>query len=49
MVGTLETGEFHYRASSGQKTTGVIAAGFFEVQDENVYVLAESLELRGSA
>lgn len=49
MVGTLEAGEFHYRNATGQKTTGVIAAGFFEVQDENVYVLAESLELREHA
>jgi F-type H+-transporting ATPase subunit epsilon len=48
MIGTLEAGEFHYRGTSGQKATGVITAGFFEVQDEHVYVLAESLELRAA-
>lgn len=47
MVGTLETGDFHYRTSTGQKAGGVIASGFFEVQGDHVYVLAESLELRG--
>jgi F-type H+-transporting ATPase subunit epsilon len=47
MVGTLEAGEFQYRNSSGQRAGGVIASGFFEVRGEDVYVLAESLELRG--
>lgn len=47
MVGTLETGEFNYRLPTGQKSGGIIVSGFFEVRDESVYVLAESLELRG--
>lgn len=47
MVGTLEAGEFYYRVTGGQKVQGVIASGFFEVKNEHVYVLAESLELRG--
>jgi F-type H+-transporting ATPase subunit epsilon len=46
MVGTLENGEFHYHAAGGQRGTGMIAGGFFEVHDDNVYVLAESIELK---
>ena len=46
MVGTLETGEFHYKPVSGSKTGGVISSGFFEVRDDQVHVLAETLELQ---
>lgn len=48
MVGTLETGEFHYRAVGGGRSGGVISSGFFEVRDDHVNVLAESLEIRES-
>lgn len=46
MVGTLEPGEFNYRTTGGQLSGGVISSGFFEVRDESVFILAESLELR---
>jgi F-type H+-transporting ATPase subunit epsilon len=49
MVGTLETGEFHYRPAGGARTGGIITSGFFEVRDDHVSVLAESLELREGA
>ena len=47
MVGTLEDGEFHYHAENGQRISGVISSGFFEVHNDHVSVLAETLELRG--
>jgi F-type H+-transporting ATPase subunit epsilon len=46
MVGTLESGEFSYLTETGQGARGVIASGFFEVRDQNVYVLAESIEMK---
>jgi F-type H+-transporting ATPase subunit epsilon len=49
MIGTLENGEFNYRPVGGQKTTGVISSGFFEVRDDQVSVLAETLEVRGES
>jgi F-type H+-transporting ATPase subunit epsilon len=47
MVGTLETGTFRVRNSDGTETGGVISSGFFEVRDDRVTLLAETLELRG--
>ena len=47
MVGTLETGEFRYRLAGGQKSGGVISSGFYEVRDDLVSVLAETLEVLG--
>jgi F-type H+-transporting ATPase subunit epsilon len=49
MVGTLEKGEFHYHPVGGNRTGGVIASGFFQVHDDHVNVLAESLELLGES
>lgn len=46
MVGTLESGEFSYQTETGQGAHGVIASGFFEVRDQSVYVLAETLEMK---
>ena len=46
MVGTLETGVFRYKAPGGSESVGLISAGFFEVKDDAVSVLAETLELR---
>lgn len=48
MVSTLETGMFAYRVP-GDPTEhkGVISSGFFEVRDDRVTVLAETLELAG--
>ena len=47
MIGTLQTGTFHYQAPGKEAVTGVISAGFFEVKDDNLQVMAETLELRG--
>ena len=46
MIGTLEAGLFSYEAISGDPT-GVISSGFFEVRDDVVTVMAETLELSG--
>lgn len=47
MIGTLEAGLFSYEAISGDPATGVISSGFFEVRDDVVTVMAETLELSG--
>jgi len=45
MVGTLETGILSYRGEDGGETIAAISSGFFEVADDHVMVLAETLEL----
>jgi F-type H+-transporting ATPase subunit epsilon len=45
MIGTLETGVFSY-LGSGKSAVGVISSGFFEVKDDEVSVMAETLELK---
>ena len=47
MVGTLETGAFEYVAESGELVLGFISTGFFEVSQNEVSVMAETLELKG--
>lgn len=47
MIGTLQTGVFSYVSSDGSKHTGLITTGFFEVADDQVTVMAETLELSG--
>jgi F-type H+-transporting ATPase subunit epsilon len=47
MVGTLETGVFGFQPSRGGGSTGFVSTGFFEVKDDNVAVMAETLELQG--
>jgi len=47
ILGALETGVFRYRSASGQESNGVISTGFFEVHDDHVTVMAETLELKG--
>ena len=47
MVGTLNTGIFGYKTSGGTEATGFISTGFFEVKDDVVTVMAETLELQG--
>ncbi len=47
MVGTLSTGPFRYVDNAGTSEVGVISTGFFEVAEDNVTVLAETLELKG--
>jgi F-type H+-transporting ATPase subunit epsilon len=46
MVGSLETGIFSYLTASGGEETGIVTTGFFEVRDDQVTVLAETLELK---
>ncbi len=46
MVGTLETGVFEYKVSGGASIRGAISTGFFEVKNDCVNVMAETLELR---
>jgi F-type H+-transporting ATPase subunit epsilon len=47
MVGTLRTGSFTYVGANGQEEAGFISTGFFEVKDDSVVVLAETIELKG--
>lgn len=45
-ISTLETGVFNYRISGEGAGTGVISSGFFEVKQNQVTVMAETLELK---
>lgn len=47
MLGTLESGIFSYRTADGSQASGFISTGFFEVREDKVTVLAETLELKG--
>src|SRR5690242_11210663 len=47
MIGTLQTGQFSYHASGKSPVIGVISTGFFEVMDNALHVMAETLELKG--
>ena len=47
MVGTLETGVFSYQLKNEQVTNGIITHGFFEVHDDVMVIMAETLELSG--
>jgi len=45
MIGTLETGSFRYKDLQGPEVTGFISTGYFEVSQDRVKVMAETLEL----
>jgi F-type H+-transporting ATPase subunit epsilon len=45
MIGLLETGVVSYRLPDGVTVSGVISTGTFEVKDDLLTVLAETLEL----
>ncbi len=47
MIGTLETGVFSYQVPGKAEGVGMISTGFFEVQGDEVTVMAETLELKG--
>ena len=47
MIGLLDTGVINYRMSDGSAHSGVISTGTFEVKDDEVAVMAETLELVG--
>lgn len=46
-IGTLETGLFNYRVPGEGEGVGVISSGFFEVKENDVTIMAETLELKG--
>lgn len=46
MIGSLETGAFSFKLAGGQETKGVISTGFFQVKDDQLTIMAETLELR---
>src|SRR4051812_14187753 len=46
MISTLETGIFSYQVEGAPLIRGVISSGFFEVKDDKISVLAETLELK---
>jgi F-type H+-transporting ATPase subunit epsilon len=46
MIGTLETGFFRYQVAGRAPVTGVISSGFFEVKNNVLSVLAETVELQ---
>ena len=46
MIGIIETGVFNYLTSGKPPVFGVLSTGFFEVKNNHVYVMAETLELR---
>lgn len=46
MIGTLDAGLFGYKSSAGV-TTGAISNGFFDVNNDELTVMAETLELQG--
>lgn len=47
ILGTLETGVFMYKASNGSAHAGVISSGFFEVRNNTVILMCETVELQG--
>jgi F-type H+-transporting ATPase subunit epsilon len=47
MMGLLTTGAFRFQNSDGTEEAGVISTGFFEVKNETVSVMAETIELKG--
>ena len=47
MIGTLSTGVFTYHVEGKDPVQGVISTGFFEVKDDQLSVMAETLELKG--
>src|SRR4051794_27957055 len=46
MIGVIETGIFNYLSPGKPPVFGVLSTGFFEVKDFDVYVMAETLELK---
>ena len=46
MMGSLQTGVFNYRSRDKGVVWGVISTGFFEVKDDEVQVMAETIELK---
>jgi F-type H+-transporting ATPase subunit epsilon len=47
MIGTIETGPFSYRPTSGPAVGGVMTSGFFEIRDGEITAATETCELVG--
>lgn len=47
MIGNLQTGVFSFRSRSGAPSFGVLSSGFFEVSENSLTVMAETLEMKG--
>ncbi len=47
MIGTLYPGMFAFKGTDGVTHSGVITAGFFQVNEDHLTMLAETLELQG--
>ncbi len=45
MLGTLETGRFEYVLVGGESVHGAVSVGFYEIKDNHLTVVAETLEL----
>lgn len=45
MIGALNVGILRYKAVNSQEGAGIISSGFFEVRDDKLTVIAETLEL----
>ena len=45
MVGLLETGVLSYRLTDGASVAGAVSTGTFEIHDDQLSVLAETVEL----
>ncbi len=46
MIGTVETGLFSYQLPDKSVSVGVISSGFFEIKDDLVRIMAETVELK---
>ena len=47
LIGTLETGIFSYKVPAEGEGVGVISSGFFEIKNDKINLMAETLELKG--
>jgi F-type H+-transporting ATPase subunit epsilon len=47
MLGTLEMGVLKYKTADNNQHVGVVTSGFFEVKDNVVVLMCETVELKG--
>ncbi len=45
MIGTIETGPFAFKSTTGETVIGMMSSGFFEVGDGKITIAAETCEL----
>jgi F-type H+-transporting ATPase subunit epsilon len=46
-IGTLEVGIVSYKTPDGVRHSGVVASGFFEVKNDEIVLMCESVEMKG--